>query len=226
MQITHHFGYDSQFSINLGESHLLKDYIFPLADFNTFFQNNDINVLADIFLNLNIDFNNRMYEYDRISEIFGKNWSNNQTLKNNIQQFNEVMAAITEIYARLMRELPERQGETMAAFTNIITIANIVNYRNIQFDGTTIDIKPFLEQFSPIKKIQDAIFIEAVLQQRDAYEHDSNTDYTNNIFERIFNKMAEDAGVGEKKLKEAYKEHDIIQNGTQQDLINYLLKNI
>lgn len=226
MQITHHFGYDSHFIINLGESYMVKDYTFPLADFNTFFQNNDINVLADLFLNLKMDFNNRMYEYDRISEIFGKNWSNNETLKNNVQQFNEVMIAITEIYARLMRELPERQAETMAAFTNIITIANIVNYRNIQFDGTTIDIKPFLEQFSPNKKIQDAIFIEAVMQQRDAYEHDSNTDYTNDIFERIFVKMAADAGVSEKKLNEAYEEHNIIKNGSQQDLINYLIKNI
>lgn len=223
MQVTHHFGYDSHFVINLGDSYMLKDYIFPLADFNTFFQNNDINVLADIFLNLQFDFHNRMYEYDRISEVFGKNWSNQQTLKNNINQFNEIMLAITAIYARLLKELPEKQAETMAAFTNIITIINISNYRNIQFDGTTIDVKPFLEQFSSNKTIQDAIFIEAVLQQRDAYENDSNTDYTNNIFERIFNKMAADAGVSEKKLNEAYKEHDVIKNGSQQDLINFLI---
>lgn len=227
MIIKHHFGYDSQFEINLGVCDALKNYnIISLHDFNLLFQKNDINVLADIFLNLTPDFNGLMYEYDRISEVFSNNWAKKETLEENRRQYNEIMNSITAIYARLFKELPEKQGETMAAFTNLITIANIVNYRIIQFDGTPMDIKPYLQQFSDNKTIQDAVFIEAVLQQRDAYKEGSNTDYTNDIYEHIFNRMATDVGISEKKLQEAYKEHEIIKNGSQQDLVDFLITKI
>ena len=92
MNIKHHFGYDSQFEINLGVCNALKNYnIITLPDFNFLFQKNDINVLADIFLNLTPDFNGLMYEYDRISEVFSNNWAQKETLEENGFDYKNIL---------------------------------------------------------------------------------------------------------------------------------------
>ena len=225
MQLQHHYGYDCDFTINLGDSPALKNIqMLTLADFNTLFQNNDINVLAEIFLNRKFDFNGLMYEYDRIIDCFKKNWAKPEVVAENRRQFDEIFSSITAIYARLFRELPERQAEVMAAYTDVLTILDVVNYRLLTQGEAPIDPKPFLTQFTDNKVIQDAVFVESLIHLRDEYKKGSNTDFTNDIYESIFAKMAAAAGINEKALAQAYKEADIIKNGTQLDVINMLIE--
>ncbi|MBQ7917284.1 MAG: hypothetical protein IJ310_00525 [Clostridia bacterium] len=225
MQLQHHYGYDCDFTINLGESPALKNIqMLTLSDFNTLFQNNDINVLAQIFLNRKFNFNGLMYEYDRIFEAFRKNWSKPEVVAANRKQFDEVFSSITAIYARLFRELPERQAEVMAAYTDILTILDVVNYRLLTHSEEPIDPKPFLSQFTDNKVIQDAVFVESLTNLRGEYKKGSNTDFTNDIYESVFEKMAAAAGINKKALARAYKEADIMANGTQLDVINMLIE--
>lgn len=227
MLLKHHYGYDCDFTINLGESPALKNInMLTLDDFNTLFQNNDINVLAQIFLNRTFNFNGLMYEYDRIIKPLKKNWSKPEVVAANRKQFDEVFLSITAIYARLFRELPERQAEVMAAYTDILTILDVVNYRLLSQGEEPIDPKPFLSQFTDNKVIQDAVFVESLTNLRGEYKKGSNTDYTNDIYESVFVEMAAQAGINKNALAKAYKEADIIANGTQLDVINMLIEKL
>ena len=119
-----------------------------------------------------------------------------------------------------MRELPEKQAESLASFTNLITIANIVNYRLLQNDSTPLDIKPYLASVSDDKVIQDAIVTESLMLLKSKYKEGSNTDYTNRIDESVFEKMASDAGVSKTTLQKAEKNYNLIKYGTQQDIVD------
>ena len=224
MEIIHHNGYDCSFYVNLGHSNALDAQSFTLNDFNTFFQNNDIQTLANIFLNLEFDFVNYMYDYDRISTSFGTKYSSSKTTSNNRQQFDEIFSSITSIYAKLLKKLNEKEAEVMSAYSNILNILNIVNYRLIEFGHEPVDVTKYLNQFSENKILSDAVYMGSIETLIQSFNDDTNTDYSNQINKRILNELGKLGKVNTKALDNAYKEADLIKNGSQLDIISHFIK--
>ena len=170
----------------LGEVEYEELYAFNISyhlkEFNMFFAKNDINVLADIFLNLNIE-NSRMYEYleQRLNESFLINDGKNVTItKESMKNTDKLYSSVANIFSRLYNELQDetKKMKAIEIYSKILKGMQIINCQCVAVTKTNankkvcfVPVKKYVKMLTNDKELQKELHNNAV---RSAVKYCSN----------------------------------------------------
>jgi hypothetical protein len=153
-----HNGETFKFAIGGLKTQFLQQY-WDLDEFDLLFKKNDINVLKNVFLNYDMDYDSYAYEYDYSSENLLKGYFSRKEDELEVRKdADDVLSSITYIYARLLRELDSSyKNQVIKDFTGIFAGITAINLFLTRDDSKILNANKYLSQFTNDKETKEKI---------------------------------------------------------------------